>query len=678
MKIDDFLRRWAFHYVNPDFLKIPMGGENQKVLVIKFQYNEYSLRYGGYGTYVMEKTPSVGDFSGMASQDPIKSCNGYLYKEEKDKNGQITYKVISPFIDKYTLQTKGVYWNFNKDYYYNLDDSNIFAIPAYGTYYFLLKTTFSNNNNYDIDEPAAIYKITITKEFFEQNSYLINNIGDYYYINLFNYFNYWRGSTQLPDYYEPYQVDRYDIKEWYTDSNNNIPYIRDLLCCPTTGQSGNCLAPLSTIIEQEGWDYDVTSHTTQLAISPDDYKYVSNWSTYYESTIQKAKPTVSLWENNLKKDGINTLTHHYTYSKSTDQAFYKKRHLVYTLTDNSTLNIVDETYKQDRYKNEYIITGDKEAGAGYPQRMPYAEITYKRIEGQLVDEQIRIARPSNRDNKFSGWYGIYTSMYEKFLYSAYYSTGSYYRSSGSTSIPVNQGNNTTLYYEDTNIRDIQSAAPWYDYQGTMVFSECVDGDSILIGFWGTGNKQSMIPEIVYPVTKTEFDMTNLALNEIYPNGSGTASRNIFCCLKYTPGSPSGFIYSASNYWYESTNFISLTEMAALQYSYKPDVTPTYQIYVNPATGRANDYTTWTLENTYTRKREYWGGDVPSEPIGWNEIDRTYLRNNYNKLSPELQEHLGVGSQNFVLEALMTTLENDGYNDNIGEYLNEVVAPADVL
>jgi hypothetical protein len=60
MKIDDFLRRWAFHYANPDFLKIPMGGDSGRVLPIKLIYNRYTLREGGYGTYVKEWTKGQG------------------------------------------------------------------------------------------------------------------------------------------------------------------------------------------------------------------------------------------------------------------------------------------------------------------------------------------------------------------------------------------------------------------------------------------------------------------------------------------------------------------------------------------------------------------------------------------------------------------------------------------
>ena len=43
MKIDDFLRRWAFHYANPDFLKIPMGDDG-RILLVKFVYNEYNIK----------------------------------------------------------------------------------------------------------------------------------------------------------------------------------------------------------------------------------------------------------------------------------------------------------------------------------------------------------------------------------------------------------------------------------------------------------------------------------------------------------------------------------------------------------------------------------------------------------------------------------------------------------
>ena len=711
MKIDDFLRRWAFHYANPDFLKIPMGQEESySVLPINFYYTEYSLRQGGYGTYVTEYTPRRGSFK--QDQNPVKECKGYLYQEIKNKDKTISYKVISPvkivWRNSKRYYADNQYWIFDKDHLDDISSANAFAIPSYGNYYFLLQSP-RTKSILPAELPARVYKITITKEFFEKNcincSVPIPESKISYDINLFSYYNAWSGNRMLPNIYEEHEVEKIESREWYEDSNGTVPYLRDLVCCPcstqktdTIQQQYTCIKPKQQIQQELGGvseqEIKVTPSSSLLTIAPKDYKYLIPRTDHSTITGQKFS---EVWENFLAKNSITQITHHYTYEKSTATCYYKRHFVSYNLIDNSSVNIVDR-YTDGGNKEYQII--DTENG---DTEKAYADLTSVTINGLLIDDQIKRTTPNNRDQRFYGWYPSLCSN-NPINDTASLNSNNWGSCGFIYDNKAYSGN--FVYYKDLNNRTLKQGRPQYDYIGSIICGHYIEDGEDKYFFWSPAMINNSVkigdllpnwccpPDASLNPFPSGFERY-VTLNESFPteyvifpyiSGYG-ASSEIFCCTSsitkdgyYDIELVDAMNTYSSDYWYQANDgYISLKNVDVFNYGDGPsNMTWGNRAFINPDSGVPDDYTTWTVQNTFTDKIKSWKGLIPPYPEGWLEMSYTYIRQVYDLLSPELQEHLGFGYQDFTIEALTVNLKEYGYETELDKLLNEIAAPINVL
>lgn len=229
MDIKDFATRWALHYVNPDFLKIPINDGSKSFMRIHLSFFHHGLKEGGYGVYEHE-IPS----------DPSKrlTYGGYLIRKDKDKIFYIRSYYARPKKVEFTKDEKQYFPNFGSQ------DSS-FIIERPGTYYFFIPSYFEYNNEgvcrhddkevtYPLKTPLPVYKIVITDEIFERykitysskevrrNQWTKSFEGHTMFFLLFHDYYYWTANRCLPCVREDYTAEIEISKEWVTKNGSLI------------------------------------------------------------------------------------------------------------------------------------------------------------------------------------------------------------------------------------------------------------------------------------------------------------------------------------------------------------------------------------------------------------------------------------------------------------------------
>ena len=680
MKIDDFMRRWALHYANPDFLKIPMG-ESNRILLVKFVYNEYDIKAGGYGEY-------------DTSVKSIKQAEGYLYKEIKNKDtGVISYKVFNNYIRTSSgYYLKNQYWTFH--YGVNqLDKTDAFGITEPGTYYFLsnytyTKTTNSSAENVTVITPAKLYKIIITKEFFQQHSVSINHIisdDKYYKISLYKYCNIWYGNQCLPNIQEPITKKLTEFHEWYDVSilkngvsSTYIPKLRELVCCDFgSGGSGNHryevnghnISPMDSL---EAQDPNYTEQSNNISL---------NFSTFvikYKSSI-----TSTSWSHLKPNDldyAVAPLVHHFFISESDTVSPYQRHEQYYKLSSNDS---IDTQEIKTLYAHDH-----KRYGVFFGSTQDNVEANFQGYikEGLYFDDNIQSIPPQSIDAAFSGWgpeAAIVRSSHKvpAASYNAYYNWfGPLYETvigydkywwptASSSSRPTNPNNEyqgETQLFKNTSTNTYTSA------------SSSIYGAASVTSYPGVSALYDELDTSSVSGARVRY-MTAFPAGAGLTNGGDSISHYSLPCTRYNfymyTTETRDMRYSSSSWYQSSGDYIAIFQTSAYNRDVIASLNPRYTVFTS---ADVNDYTTWTVENTFASVYDEWGGETIAPPAGYNATLDDYVLQVYPLLSPELKEHIGFGYQDFTIVALTATLQQYGYEDELDKMLCEIAPPKELL
>ena len=708
MNIQDFATRWALHYVNPDFLKIPINDGSKSFMRIHLCSFNHDLKEGGYGVYE-HKIPDLKDIGGNG---------GYLIRKDNNTN-KISYILSST----YTKPKKTEFTYDEKQYFYYFHNTSVyFIIERPGTYYFMTSEYFEYNNKgrcwynneyitYDLNSPAPVYKIVITNEIFEEykitysskeikrNQWTKSFLNHTLHFLLYHNYKYWTAIRALPCVREDYTAELEVSQEWvtkngalidtmslygasaqgYNQENNGLTYSITRFLEANIGhnyktENFDIEIPIEVI---SGWDYVGSRSLSQ---------YETAWR-YYHYTNELTSPIVWHHRETTKQVQGKYLHHQKTYNN------------LYT-----TLSLENGWYEETgpTIKSYAIVTlKDNDRSVALSSL-----ITAKGQVLEFDDGLKLIQAPSTLDQVFSGWSNDYSyNSYEHKLckrdYDVYYQErpgGTEYHTGYPTfaywMTPKSEGQNP------------QPQNPDDKFYGKVLFSQ----DSQGVRDFGGSFRSPCGPCSIRDDLESFTDGWYTAGPQIPRNGihlySGTSIQTwnsswSVCSQKVTFGNDiSKDIRYSSQYWLKTDDYNALytynhewntdNNKYLISYTYGNAFIKKESLTKPLSKLTVEDFWVPYPENERKKLKPIMHPGDPYPQADPYPVDNFYnvytnidgsdwILNNYENLSQDIKDYLGdLGAAIFAEELLQYAESINKIETEFGKCLNEELDPKDVL
>lgn len=687
MNIKDFATRWALHYVNPDFMKIPFNKNvSFKYLVIYFTTEQKTLKTGGYGEYENDYTDTSRQGHLFRQQDnQIFWIPTFYYSHPQDKKKE--YLLNRDFEDQ----------NFQN---FASSTSSYFIITKPGIYYFLLSEAFLKQFRYYSSEstyqtvdigPSPAYKIVITEEIFrqysnictqemyERNSYGSDDSQNIYKICLYKHSRFWDGHIYEKNIQENYDVEMTINTLWTTPTVS----CRDLALYQPDGEEQSYTTYMYNHVPDyfQTDSFDITiplKRREQYSL-----EYVDRETPYQAGVPFKDRAHYSTYD----LPQLSNITWHYRKTKRIVQGHYKRHARTFYLLSHiyENKNWIDHigVSYSDMKRYSVIETGDGDIAYTYKQDGECDVLEF--------NDDIIFQEPSNLNSGFSGWYP---------QSDIYYSSNTYRRYSQSDTYHQRYGRYIADYYIYTVYDCFETPysshpdSPEDIYCGNTLF-EKHNGEieaPYISRDQNPGGYQSFSSKTSWGRYTYGRDVPGLGwVNAIFDNSK--ASNHL-----WDRATKSGWPAYNSAYWYKSgSQYISLSTQSLdflIENSYSSF---SYYIYIELTTYQkvlSGEIDFKTLDETniqpeYTpeqREACNWkkiSDDKNPKPTDWISLspyNSIYKDTIYPNISQELKEYLGTGFMFFDQQRLEHYF-NDApelVEDELDKTLISFPNPKDVL
>ena len=709
MDIKDFSTRWALHYVNPDFLKIPINNGSKSFMRIHVCSFYHDLKEGGYGVYEHE----VPDLENLGISD-----NGYLIRKDNNTN-KIFY-----ILNRYYAKPKKIEFTYDeKQYFYFFHNrSSDFIIEKPGTYYFMVSSYFQYNNKgvcwynneeviYNLDTPFPVYKIIITDEIFEKykitysskeikrNQWSKSFLNHTLHLLLYHEYKNWEARRSLPCIKEDYTAEIEISREWVTKNGALIDTMSlyGVKAQEYSQETGFLTSSISQFLRDNiGNDYQKKDFDIEIPI-----EVISGWD-YVGSSSSSQYDTVWRYYHYTNELTSPIVWHHRETTKQV-QGKYLWREKIYNNLY-STLSLTNDWYETTYQptKSYAIVTLKNDDRSVALSSL----ITAKGNVLEFDDGLKLIQVPSTLDQVFGGWSNDYSyNSYEHRLceedYDVYYQErpgGTEYHTAYPTfaywMTPKSEGRNP------------QPQDPDDKFYGKVLFSQNNQGVRDFAGRF----RSPCGPRSIRDDLESFTDGWYTSGPQIPRNGihlySGTSiqtwnsSWNV-CSQKVTFGNDiSKDIRNSSRYWIKTDDYNALytflhdrksdNNQYLISYMYG-NVYMKRESFNKPLSElTVEDFWVPYPENERKKLKPIMHPGDPYPQADPYPVDNFYevytniegsdwIFNNYENLSQNIKDYLGdLGEAIFAEELLQYAEDMHKIETEFGKCLNEQPDPKDVL